>query len=172
MSRASANTTAKWIGLAAGLGVALVLLMTWRVPATSGTLGADVKLVATPPGELTLKPAGAFLEARGLVAGGRAASGSLELRNITGRRLAVRLRLLPSSSDLDRALRVELDDAGTAIAAGPLGGLRRWSRRHVEIEPGGSRRIEARALIARGGGDYEGRIADVTVELRARPVGR
>lgn len=169
----SANTLAKLIGLAAGAAVAVVLVMTWRVPATSGTLGADVKLVATPPGELVLRPGGAFLQGRGLSAGGPAASGRLGLRNITGRRLAVRVRLLPSSPDLDRALRVELTGSGRdLVAGGRLHALRRWSRRTIEIEPGKSRTLEARTSVMRGARDYEGRIVDVTLELRARPVGR
>ena len=162
----------KWVGLAVGLAMAVVLLTTWQVPATSGTLGADVKLVATPPGELTLQPAGAFLQARGLSAGGAAGAGRLELRNITGRRLEVRLRLLPSAPDLDGALHVELGDAGDPVARGPLGTLRRWSRQAIVVEPGEARRLDGRAYVAGGAGDYEGRIVDVTVELRARPVGR
>ena len=170
MSRASANAIAKWTGLTVGLAVAVALVVTWRVPATSGTLGADVKLVATPPGELTLKPAGAFLEGRRLTAGGAAATGRLELRNITARTLAVRVRLLPSVADLDGALRIELEDAGRPVAIGRLGGLRRASRPALRIGPGESRRLDARAFVIRRAGDYEGRMVDVTVELRARPV--
>jgi hypothetical protein len=161
----------KWIGLAAGLAAAVVLLSTWQVPATGGTLGADVKLVATPPGELTLKPAGMLLSGSGLVAGGAAATGRLELRNITARKLWVRVRMLPSAADLDRVLRVESEDAGSPVAIGPLGKLRRWSRRRIAIEPGESRRVDVRVFVVRGASDYEGRIVDVTVELRARPVG-
>ena len=168
----SANTIAKWIGLTAGLAVALALLMTWRVPVTSGTLGADVKLVATPPGELSLKPVGAFLEGSGLTAGGAAATGRLELRNVTGRMLEVRLRLLPSTPDLDRVLRVELEDAGERVLSGTLRGLRDWSRRAISVAPGESRRVDARAYVARGAGDYEGRIVDVTLEVRARRAKR
>ena len=163
---------AKWIGLAGGLAVAVLLLATWRVPATSGTLGADLKLVAAPPGELMLRPAGAFLQGRGLTAGGAAATGRLELRNITGRRLAVRVRLLPSAADLDRAVRVELEDAGRAVAVGPIGTLRRWSRRAFELRPGESRRLDGRAFVVQPAGNYEGRIVDATLELRARPMER
>ena len=160
---------AKWIGLTAGLAVAVLLLATWRVPATSGTLGADLKLVAAPPGELMLRPAGAFLQGRGLTAGGAAATGRLELRNITGRRLAVWLRLLPSAPDLDRAVRVELVDGGDPLTAGSLHALRRWSPRAVRLAAGESRRIDARAFVVRGARGHEGRIVDATLELRARP---
>lgn len=172
MSRPSRNTMTKWIGLTVGLAMAVVLLTSWRVPATSGTLGADVQLVATPPGELTLEPSGAFLQGNGLAAGGAAGTGRLELRNITGRTLAVSVRLLPSAADLDRALHVELGDAGGPVARGPLGKLRRWSLRTIHVGPGESKRLDARASIAQGAANYEGRIVDVTVELRARPVGR
>ena len=172
MSPADANTIVKWIALAVGLGLAFALLTTWRVPATSGTLGADVRLVATPPGELTLTPAGAFLVGRRLTAGGMAATGRLEVRNITGRTLAVRVRMLPSTADLDRALRVELEDAGRPVAVGPLGAARRWSRRPFELRPRESRRIDGRAFVVHRASDYEGRMVDVTLELRARPVER
>ncbi len=162
----------KWIGLTVGLAVAAALLMTWRVPATSGALGAELTLVATPPGELTLRPAGAFLHGRRLTAGGAAATGRLEVRNITGRRLAVRVRLLPAAPDLDRALRVELEDAGRLVAVGRLGALRRWSRGAFELRPGESRRLDARAFLVEHASGYEGRMVDVTLELRARPVER
>ena len=163
---------AKLVGLTVGLAVAAALLMTWRVPAMSGALGADLKLVATPPGELTLKPAGAFLQGRRLTAGGAAATGRLELRNVTARRLTVRVRLLPSAGDLDRALQLELEDAGRLVAIGRLGALRRWSRRAFELRPGESRRLDARAFVVDHAGGYEGRMVDVTLELRARPVER
>lgn len=168
----SGNTVAKWVGLALGLGLAVALLATWRVPATSGTLGADVKFVATAPGELTLKPSGAFLQAHGLAAGRGRVSGRLVIRNITARRLAVRVRLLPSAPDLDRALRVELEHGGERLGTGRLGEHRRWSPRAIDLAPGQERSLEASASIAPDAGDYEGRIVDVTVELRARPVKR
>jgi hypothetical protein len=165
------NTLTRWIGLALGLCLAVALLATWRVPATGGTLGADVKLVATPPGELTLKPPGAFLAARGLMAGAHAA-GRLAVRNITGRRLAVRVRMLPSNPDLDDALVVRLGDAGEPLTAGRLGGRRRWSRGTIELAPGELRSLDASVSIARRARNWEGRIVDVTVELLARPARR
>ena len=172
MTRVHANTLTKWIGLAAGIALAAVLLSSWRVPATSGTLGADLKLVATPPGELTLKPAGALLQGHGLRAGGTAATGTLEVRNITARTLAVRTRLLPSVPDLDAGLRVEVEDGGRPVASGPLGRLRRWSRAAVTIAPGESRRLDARAAVVPGARDYQGRIVDATLELRATQAKR
>lgn len=114
--------------------------------------------------------AGALLQGNGLTAGGPAATGRLELRNITGRRLEVRVRLLPSAPDLDGVLRVELEDAGEPVAIGPLGRLRRWSRSAISIGAGESRRLDARASVLSGARNYEGRIIDVTVELRARAV--
>jgi hypothetical protein len=170
MSRETTDGLAKWIGLTAGLAAAAALLIAWRVPATTGTLGADVKLVASPPGELTLKPAGAFLQGSRLTAGGAAATGRLELRNITGRALDVRVRLLPALPDLDGTLRVELEDAGDPVAVGRLGALRDWSGRAVRIGPGKSRRLDARVLVTARAANYEGRIVDVTLELRARAV--
>ena len=170
MTRRRTNTIVKCLGLAAGMAIALALLLGWRVPAATGTLGADVKLVATPPGELALEGSGPFLQGRALEPGGRAATGRLDLQNISPRTLAVQVRLRPSTRDLDRALRVELEDAG-ALAGGTLGALRRWSRRRMRIAPGERRRLDGRALMRKGAHNYEGRIVDATLEFRARHVG-
>jgi hypothetical protein len=171
MSPRGANTIVKWAGLAAGAVLAVTLVVGWRVPAATGALGADVKLVADQPGELLLSASGSFLQGRGLVPGGPAAAGSLGLRNITPRTLAVRVRARPSTPDLDGALQVELEDAGRAVAAGRLGSLRRWSRGALRIGPGERRRLAGRAFLRAGERNHEGRIVDVTLELRAIPVG-
>jgi hypothetical protein len=172
MSATAADKLARRVGAVIGLAAVAVALLSWRIPAASETLGADVRLVATPPGELATEPAGAFASGRALEPGSGAARGSLELSNLAGRRLVVRPRLLPSSRDLDRLLRVRLTARGRTLADGSLGQLRTWSRRGVAVSSGGHARIEARAwLPRRTRRGYAGRSIDVAVELRAVPAG-
>lgn len=169
----STDAIVKLVGLAVGLSTAAALLLLFsRVPANDTPVGAEATLVATPPGELLISGSHSLLRGLRLVEGGPAASGRLVLRNITERPLAVRLRLVPSKPDLDRALRVELEDAGSPVAIGRLGDLRGWSRAALRLEPGERRRLDGRASIPTGAAGYEGRTVRVGVELRARSEGR
>lgn len=163
----------KWIGIAAGLMLAAVLVLSWRVPAEGRPLAADMRLVALPAGEIAVEPGGVFLSGQDLSAGGRRAHGAVALRNVTGHPLDVRLRLVPSSRGLDRAVRLRLRAEGQPIATGPLGTLRDWSARSLRLAPGGDTILRASAWIpagaaARTGG---GQTVEVTTELRASPVG-
>jgi hypothetical protein len=162
----SIDTWARRIGLAVGLLVALAAVLSWRVAAEGAGVGAEVRFVAIPPGELTVEPAGTFLAARGLEPGG-AATGRLELRNITGTPVVVRLRGLPSSRDLDASLRVELAAGDDVVFRGRLGRLRGWTAPFA-LARAERRRLVARLWVAPGaGGKVAGAAVDVTVELRA-----
>lgn len=173
MSTSTLETAGRRVAPVVGFAIAVLVLLSWRIPAASGQLGADVRFVATPLGEVAVHPAGAFASARALERGAGEAHGRLTLANIGGGALAVRIRALPSSHDLDRTLRVELRAAGRTLARGPLGRLRSWSVGSLTIPRGGRVEVEARAwLPAHTRGAYEGRSVDVTLELRARPAGR
>jgi hypothetical protein len=165
----SSDTWARRIGLAVGLLAALVAVLSWRVAAEGAGMGAEARFVAVPPGELTVRPAGAFIAARGLEPGALR-TGRLELRNITGGPLAVRLRGLPSGPVLDRLLRVELAAGGEVVFRGRLGRLRAWTTPFV-LDRAQRRDLAARVWLAAGaGGASAGAAVDVTVELRAEPL--
>ena len=168
MSHQSTHAIVKFLGLAVGLALAAAFVLVSRVPADDEPVGAEATMVATAPGELLISGSRSFLRGRGLVDGGPAASGRLVLRNITERPLAVRVRVAPSKPDLDRALRVELVDAGAPLVVGTLGRLRGWSRSAMRLKPGERRRLDARASIVSGAADYQGRTVKVGLELRAR----
>jgi hypothetical protein len=170
MTRHSTDATVKLVGLAVGLAAAAALLLLARVPADDTPVGAQATFVADPPGELLVSGSRAFLRARDLVQGGPAASGRLTLRNITERPLAVRVRVAASKPDLNRALQLELGDARSPVAAGRLGDLRGWSRAALRLKPGERRVLDARAAVAAGATNYEGRTVRVGLELRARVV--
>jgi hypothetical protein len=164
----SGDTWARRIGLALGLLLALGAVLSWRVTAEGAAVGAEVRLLAVPPGELTVAPAGAFLSARGLRPGGEPARGELRLGNIAGTPVSVGLRALPSGRDLDRALRVELISDGVRVYSGRLGTLRSWTRLFA-LERGERRALSARVWVPAATGDRAaGAVVDVTVELRAK----
>jgi hypothetical protein len=146
------------IALALGLLLALGAVLSWRIPAGSGAVGAVVRFEAAPPGELTVAPAGTFLTLRG--SSGR---GTLTLRNVAGAGVAVALRARPSSRELDRLLRVRIGMHG----ARSLRQLRRWTPA-VVLRRRQVRRLRMRAwLPARVGQRAAGAQVDVTFELRA-----
>jgi hypothetical protein len=162
----ASDTWARWVGLAVGLVLALAAVLSWRIAAEGAAVGAEVRFVAAPPGELTAAPVGAFLAARRLRPGG-VANGQLALRNITGAPVSVRMRGLPSVRALDRPLRVEVKDGEEVIFRGRLGGLRSWTR-GVVLAKGARRALATRVWLPAGAGRaVAGAIVDVTVELWA-----
>jgi hypothetical protein len=163
MAPRTRDAWAKRAGLAIGLVLALAAILSWRIPAEGAGPGADARFVAVPPGELTLSPAGAFLSARRLEPGGRAARGRLAVSNVSGRPVVVRLRFLPSSRDLDRALHVRIESEGSVAFGGTLGRLRGWTP-VARLARGEARTLQVRAWLA---SKAEGSAVDVTVEARA-----
>jgi hypothetical protein len=141
-------------------------VLAFRVPASSQELGADVRIAAQAPGELHVPNGGAFLAARGVMAGGDAERATFPVENVTRGPVNVRLRTLGGNHDLDRSLRLELRAEGRRLAAGPLARLRNWSRA-VRIERGGDQTIHARAWIPAGAEDTTGRRVTLQLQLDA-----
>jgi hypothetical protein len=157
-------------GLALGIAVAALLVLAFRVPAEGGPLGAGMRLTTVAPGELEVSPTGTLLNARRLLPGADPAQATLDLRNVTGKDLRVRLRGLPANRDLDRLARLEvLAPGGRALVRGPLARFRDWTAA-LRLPRSGSAGLTVRAWIpasVRTG--FEGRDVDVTVEMRAVP---
>lgn len=165
----SANRTESYVrraGVAAGIVLVAVLVLAFRVPDGSGTLGADVIVAISPTGELGVSEPGPFMSATGLRPGGTL-SGDVEVSNQTGRRLAVRLRALPDSKDLDRLLVVDVraGHATRPIYTGRLGGLRAKTPA-FRLDSGRKRALRVRASLPAGVKDgYAGRIETISLEL-------
>ena len=160
----------KLAGLVTGLLLAAGLVAVLRVPQADGRLGADVRLVASPPAGLSTTASGAFLSGRHLESGGEAATGKLPLRNDLAADTVVSFRALAPADRLARLMTVELTAHGRKIASGSLAELRRWSG-SLRIRRGDTRTVEARAWVpgsVRGG--YEGGTADITLDIRAGKV--
>jgi hypothetical protein len=166
MTKLRSNLPLRIAGLAAGLVLAASLLLAWRVPASDGRLGADVRLVALVPGELTAAPNDFFLSARDLKPGAPPKSGVLRVRNITTGPVDVRVKALPSDRQLARVAQLELRSGPRVLARGSIAELRRPSG-PMHIPLGTVRSLRARVWIPRSARHgYEARLADVTLDLR------
>jgi hypothetical protein len=151
-------------GVLAGMALVAAVVLAFRIPDGSGTLGADVIVSISPTGELGVSRPGPFMSATGLRPGG-ALSGEVDIANQTGRRLAVRLRALPDSKDLDRLLVVELRAGNATIYRGRLAGLRAGTR-PFRLDSGRSRSLRLRASLPATVRDgYAGRIETIKLEL-------
>lgn len=157
-------------GIAAGIALVAVVVLAFRVPDGSGTLGADVIFAISPTGELGVSRPGPFMTTTGLRPGGTLA-GAVEVANQTGRRLQVRLRARPESRDLDRLLRVEVRAGRAVVYRGRLGGFRRTTRAFV-LESGHKRELHVRASLPAGvHRGYTGRIETISLELSSTVAG-
>jgi hypothetical protein len=116
---------ARWTGLFAGLGLALVTLALARVPAGTGSVPARLSLVAEPSVRLGVSPVGReLLSARKLVAGRSPVNGVVQVSNLTGDTLSVRPRLRTVGTPAPDALRVEVTAGGRSVYSGPVAGMR------------------------------------------------
>jgi hypothetical protein len=169
----SDSLAARSLGLAAGVVLAVAALLVWQVPTVPVGSGATVSFKAVPSGELAVSQAGTFLRAPALIPSspGRGASAELVVANQSPANLAVTLRALPETSNLDDALQVKVSAGDTTVYSGPLGGLRSWSDRVLVFAPGASQLFAVKAWIpltvASG---WRGQKVDVSLQLMARPA--
>jgi hypothetical protein len=153
-----------------GVGLCMVALVAWRLPTSGSPPGLDLRLIAVPPGELTVGEIGVIASARAMQAGDDPARGALDVTNIAGRRLLVRPVALPSTKGLAQTVRLRAVAGERVLASGTLASLERARGAGIEIPAHGSRRIEVSAWMLPAASGYRGRILDVTIELRSRPV--
>jgi hypothetical protein len=158
-------------GVVVGIAFVAVVVLVFRVPEGSGTLGSDVIFSISPTGELGVSRSGPFMSATGLRPGG-VLEGQVDVLNQTGKRLGVRLRALPDARDLDQLLVVDVRAGESALYHGPLGGLRQQTRA-FRIDSGQERPLRVRASLPAGVRDgYAGRIETVSLELTSTVEGR
>jgi hypothetical protein len=163
------HRAARVAGFAVGVAAVAALVAGWRVDRGTGVVGADVTFVAAPTGELQI-PSGPFVHGLGLEPGSNA-TGSVGIRNQTGSRLAVSVKVLPSIADLDSVLRVRMTAGGRQVYAGTLGGLRGWSE-PFRLASGKETPLEFRVSLPAGSdAASHGRIDDVSLAFRSVAVG-
>jgi hypothetical protein len=164
------GTLGKLVAVTVGVGLCLIALTAWRLPTSGSPPGLDLRLIAVPPGELTVEPTGVIASERGMQAGDPAAGGHLRVVNIGGRPLRVRLIALPSDRGLGGRVRLRAASAGRTLVAGRLSSLADPKGPGLRLPARGSGRIEVSAWMPAGASGYRGGILDVTLELRARPL--
>lgn len=163
--RAPIEWTSRAAGLLAGIAVAAGAVASWRLPGGSGVVGADIRFLAAPTGELEVTPTGPFVSATNLRAGSVPARGDMEVRNQTGATVSVRFRAVPSLSDLDDLLVIRAQTGDERLFEGTLSGLRSGSDRSLRLASGERRIVRVETwLPATVAGGYEGRVADIALE--------
>lgn len=162
---------AKVAGLVTGLVIAAALVALLRIPQEDGRLGADVRLVATASHGIKTD-SGAFLTGRHLTSGGEAATGQLKVTNNSRGEAIISFRALAPKTALARHMNIELSLDGKKIAGGSLAEMRRFTGK-LPLTRGSTRTLDASAWIpgsVREG--YEGKTADINLQVRGKVVSR
>jgi hypothetical protein len=163
--------TSRGVGFLGGFAVAMVAVLSWRIPAGTGELGADVSVIAVPSGELKVSTTGPFLVSSGMLPGS-AARGSVDVLNDTGSDLHITVSAEPSITDLDDLLWVELDAGGRDFFRGSLAELRRGTTNGFDLRPGRVATLGVRCwLPTSSDGGYQGRIDDLALTFDAKVAG-
>jgi hypothetical protein len=157
-------------GIATGLALAALMVLAFRVPVSSQSLGAGVRMAAVAPGEVHVPSTEAFLKVAGLEPGGTSARATLPERNVTRGPVAVRLRAHSASHDLDEAVHVRLRAGSRTLASTTLGGLHHWTR-SLRLQRAQERVVHLRAWIPGGADNTTGRRVAVKLELDAELTG-
>jgi hypothetical protein len=170
--RRRGDTVLRVLGLILGLAAAASLVAASRIPAGTGTLGADVIFASAPTGELAVSPTGPFLSATNLTPDVTDATGSLRITNQTGISLIVQVRGVPSNGDLDEGLDVRVATGDETVFDGTLGRFRSWSEGTLTLAPGESKDLDVSVrLDADSEQGWSGRVANVDVGFRSSPEG-
>jgi hypothetical protein len=164
-AKPSIDRIARLLGILLGVCVAAAALISWRVPGGERTLGADVRIEALQTGEVGVAPLHPFATAPSLLPGSSMA-GDVTVRNQTGVRLALRLRALPSTRELDSLLAVRVSAGARTLYDGDLGGLRTAGSQPLALNAARSSRLHVSASLPAGlRSGFQGRIVDVSLQI-------
>jgi hypothetical protein len=169
-SKPSIDRVARLVGILVGVAIAIALLIAWRVPGGERTLGADVRIEALQSGEIGAQPLHPFVSSPSLLPGASAA-GDVTVRNQTGVPLALRLRALPSTRDLDQLLVVRVNAGKRALYDGNLAGLRMGATAPLVLKAASAQRLHVTASLPAGlRTGFQGRILDVSLQIDTEHV--
>jgi hypothetical protein len=156
---------ARCAGFLIGLGLVAVLVAGWRVAGGEASPGAHVTVTVVRTGELDVAPLGRLLKIRELAPGDVRRTG-FRLTNLTGTRLAVRLRARSPSSDLDDQLAVRMLVGRRSLFTGTLGRLRAGTQRGFALAGGAHAQLSLRiSIVPSRARAYRARSADVALDL-------
>jgi hypothetical protein len=159
---------AAWLsGLVGGLVAVSCLLLLWQVPGGRGAVGADVRFASAPTGALAVSPVGDFLAAVDLQPG-HERTGMLTIDNQTARPLAVSLRMVETTQDLDDVVRVIVRTPKGTLADGPLGIVCSRPTNVVTIASGQRIPVVVTVRMSDKAVAYRGRNTEVAVHLESQ----
>jgi hypothetical protein len=169
-TKPSIDRLARLLGVLVGVSVAVLALVSWRVPGGERTLGTDLRIEALQTGEIGVAPLHPFVSAPSLLPGSSVA-GDLTVRNQTGVPLALRLRALPSVRDLDRLLVVRVSAGSRTLYDGSLGVLRAAGTQPLALRGPMAQRLHVSASLPPGvRSGFQGRIVDVSLQIATERV--
>jgi hypothetical protein len=163
---------ARAAGALLGASLALLFLIVARPGAEGPSLPATARFSIAASGELATAPVAPrhVLIADSLLPGGEPAVARFQIRNQTGVRLAVGLLTDADSTALDGILVLRLSGGGKLLAETTLQGMRLRPVRFA-LDSGESIRLRLEASIPGDVlSDYEGRVVDVSMVPRTRPI--
>jgi len=146
--------TARLAGFLLGAALAVTLVVASRPAAGGEAVGASISIAAVQTGEFAVDPAEPedFLRASELRPGATA-RGAFRMRNQTGRREAVRLRLAPSSHELDSLLTIRISSGQRTLASGPLGSMADGAGEPIVLPPGQPAGVDVSVSLAEDAGN-------------------
>jgi hypothetical protein len=163
------TSIARWTGLVVGVSLALVSLVSARVPPGTGEVPAHVSLVAERSVEIGVTPAGRELLTEHLVVPGRGSvSGLVEVSNFTGGTLELQPRLRAIRGELPDGLHVKLTAGGRTLYDGNVANLHATLRLRARAKQPLRFRFSAPAEAAMS---VQGRFADMSLRWAARRAG-
>lgn len=165
--------TAARLAFLAGIVLGAGSLLMWQVEGGDVEPPAKLALASTLARDLTIEPADTELASRKLrpSAPEDGVVGAMTARNATGRPLSVRVRAMPETGDLDRAVAVHLRAGAQMLFSGPLVALRRGTKAPFILDRDASITISMRAWIPEGAdAGWQARSDKVVLELVTRPV--
>lgn len=167
------NGRARGMGFLAGLTIAAVAMLAWRIPTGNGTLGTDLIVATGPTGELAVSQTGPFISATGMHPGAEAdaPSGTVKVENQTAVTLSVKVQALPSTRDLDSLLWISINAGDTQLYRGPVGAIRQGTPSAFTLDSTQKATIDVKTWLPRTvTSGYEGRIANVDITFLSTAV--
>lgn len=163
------TSIARFTGLVVGVSLALVSLVSARVPPGTGEVPARVSLVAERSVKVGVTPAGRELLTEHLVVPGRGSvSGLVEVSNFTSGALELQPRLRAIRGELPDGLHVEVTAGRRTLYAGTVTSLDAKLRLRARASQPVRFRFSAPAGAA---SSVRGRFADLGLRWATRTVG-
>jgi hypothetical protein len=156
-------------GIVLGVACAALTIWLWRIQPEPNNNRLRLNVVGLPSAEF------AFLDPnilRGELSLGHSATGTIELRNQTGRTLHVRIRGKPTEPEVGKTLRIDVKAGTTTIFHGDIEGLGDWVADPIPIKSGKVEKLDVKTSVQRQpDGSLDGLGQDVTVTVEVQRSG-